>query len=56
MIQPIYMPYMLNVHFTEEIKKAVEDDLKENAIVVDSMSSRGPRFNRNCYDAVDCRC
>lgn len=28
MIQPLYMPYMLNVHFAEEIKKAVGDDLK----------------------------
>lgn len=27
MIQPIYVPYMLNVHFAEEIKKAVGDDL-----------------------------
>lgn len=27
MIQPLYMPYMLNVHYAEEIKKAVGDDL-----------------------------
>ncbi len=27
MIQPLYVPYMLNVHFAEEIKKAVGNDL-----------------------------
>lgn len=27
MIQPLYMPYMMNVHFAEEIKKAVGNDL-----------------------------
>lgn len=32
MIQPLYMPYMLNVHFAEEIKKAVGDDLKITAV------------------------
>lgn len=28
MIQPLYIPYMPNVHYAEEIKKAVGDDLK----------------------------
>ncbi len=27
MIQPLYMPYMLNVHYAEAIKKEVGDDL-----------------------------
>lgn len=32
MIQPLYVPYMLNVHFAEEIKKAVGDDLYVTAV------------------------
>lgn len=32
MIQPIYVPYMLNIHFAEEIKKAVGDDLYVTAV------------------------
>lgn len=32
MIQPLYVPYMLNVHFAEEIKKAVGNDLKVVAV------------------------
>ncbi|WP_315110323.1 FAD-dependent oxidoreductase [Clostridium intestinale] len=32
MIQPLYVPYMLNIHFAEEIKKAVGDDLYVTAV------------------------
>ncbi|MBU3156639.1 NAD(P)/FAD-dependent oxidoreductase [Clostridium estertheticum] len=32
MIQPLYVPYMLNVHYAEEIKKAVGDDLYVTAV------------------------
>ncbi|MDS0524198.1 FAD-dependent oxidoreductase [Clostridium sp. SHJSY1] len=32
MIQPLYIPYMLNIHFAEEIKKAVGDDLYVTAV------------------------
>lgn len=32
MIQPLYVPYMLNIHFAEEIKKAVGNDLYVTAV------------------------
>lgn len=32
MIQPLYIPYMPNIHFAEEIKKAVGDDLYVTAV------------------------
>lgn len=32
MIQPLYLPYMLNVHYAEEIKKAVGGNLKVTAV------------------------
>jgi 2,4-dienoyl-CoA reductase-like NADH-dependent reductase (Old Yellow Enzyme family)/NADPH-dependent 2,4-dienoyl-CoA reductase/sulfur reductase-like enzyme len=32
MIQPLYVPYMLNIHFAEEIKKAVGDNLYVTAV------------------------
>lgn len=32
MIQPLYLPYMPNIHFAEEIKKAVGDDLRVAAV------------------------
>ena len=32
MIQPLYVPYMPNIHFAEEIKKAVGDDLYVTAV------------------------
>jgi 2,4-dienoyl-CoA reductase-like NADH-dependent reductase (Old Yellow Enzyme family)/NADPH-dependent 2,4-dienoyl-CoA reductase/sulfur reductase-like enzyme len=32
MIQPLYVPYMLNIHFAEEIKKAVGSDLYVTAV------------------------
>lgn len=32
MIQPLYVPYMLNVHYAEEIKKAVGNDLYVTAV------------------------
>lgn len=32
MIQPLYVPYMLNVHFAEEIKRVVGDDLYVTAV------------------------
>lgn len=32
MIQPLYLPYMPNIHFAEEIKKAVGDDLHVTAV------------------------
>lgn len=32
MIQPMYIPYMLNIHFAEEIKKAVGSDIYVTAV------------------------
>jgi 2,4-dienoyl-CoA reductase-like NADH-dependent reductase (Old Yellow Enzyme family)/NADPH-dependent 2,4-dienoyl-CoA reductase/sulfur reductase-like enzyme len=32
MIQPLYVPYMPNIHYAEEIKKAVGDDLYVTAV------------------------
>ncbi len=32
MIQPLYMPYMMNVHYAEEIKEAVGGDLKVTCV------------------------
>lgn len=32
MIQPLYIPYMLNVHFAEKIKEAVGDDIFVTAV------------------------